>query len=101
MKTLITAAVAATLLAVNAGPAMAGEPDKGVKADATTIDVPASQQATPFTEQAAIPSAVHAPMAPNRGLELPSMATLIQPADPGYDQWWPPWTRLAGSGAGA
>ena len=87
MKTLITAAVAATLLAVNAGPAMAGEPDKGVKADATTIDVPASQQATPFTEQAAIPSAVHAPMAPNRGLELPSMATLIQPADPGYDQW--------------
>ena len=87
MKTLIPAAVAATLLAVNAGPAMAGEPNKGVKADATTIDVPASQQATPFTEQAAIPSAVYAPMAPNRGLELPSMATLIQPADPGYDQW--------------
>ena len=26
-------------------------------------------------------------MAPNHGLELPSMATLIQPADPGYDQW--------------
>ena len=87
MKTLITAAVAATLLAVNAGPAMAGEPNKGVKADATTIDVPASQQAAPFTEQAAIPSAVHAPMAPNLGLELLSIATLIQPADPGYDQW--------------
>ena len=72
MKTLITAAVAATLLAVNAGPAMAGE------------DVPASQ---PFTEQVAIHSVVHAPTTPNRGLELPSMAILIQPADPGYDQW--------------
>lgn len=93
MKTLITAAVAAIFLAVSAGPAMAGEPNKGVKADATTIDVPASQQETPFTERAAIPSAVHASMAPNRGpelpsgLELPSMATLIQPADPGYEQW--------------
>ena len=62
-------------------------PDIGLFAGGGEIDVPASQQATPFTEQAAIPSAVHAPMAPNRGLELPSMATLIQPADPGYDQW--------------
>ena len=87
MKTLMTAAVAATLLAVNAGPATAGEPNKGVKADATTIDVAASQQATPFTEQAAILAAVHAPMTPNPGLELPSMATLLQPGDPGYDQW--------------
>ena len=86
MKSLITAAVAVTLVAVNAGPAMAGELNKGVKADATMIDVPGSP-ATPLTEQAAIPSAVHAPMAPNRGLELPAMATLIQPADPGYDQW--------------
>lgn len=86
MKILITAAVAATLLAANAGPAMAGEPNNGVEADAT---VATSQQATPFTftGQAAIPSAVYAPMAPNRGLELPSMATLLQPSDPGYDQW--------------
>ena len=89
MKTLITVAVAATLLAATA---MAGEPNNGVKADAditTTIDVAASQQATPFTftGQAAIPPGVHAPMAPNPGLELPSMATLLQPADPGYDQW--------------
>ena len=80
MKTLIPAAVVAvTLLAVNAGPAMAGEPSKGVKADATTIDVPASQQATPFTDRGL--------ELPDLGLELPSMVTLIQPADPGYDQW--------------
>ncbi len=80
MKTLIpAAAVAATLLAVNAGPAMAGEPSKGVKADATTIDVPASQQATPFTDRGL--------ELPDLGLELPPMVTLIQPADPGYDQW--------------
>ena len=77
LKTLITVAVAATLLAVDADPAVAGEPNKGVKAEAATIDVAASQ----------IPSAIYAPMVPNHGLELPSMATLIQPADPGYDQW--------------
>ena len=87
MKRLITAAATATLLAVNAGPATAGDPNTGVKADGTTIDVPAPRQAAPFTKQAAIPSAVHGPMALNPGLELPSMATLIQPSDPGYEQW--------------
>ncbi|MCY4665401.1 MAG: hypothetical protein OXC00_12100, partial [Acidimicrobiaceae bacterium] len=70
-----TAAVAVTLVAVNAGPAMAGELNKGVKADATTIAVPAAQQATPFTEQAALPSAVHAPMAPNRVVAAPEQVT--------------------------
>lgn len=87
MKRLITAAGAATLLAVNASPATAGDPNTSVNADGTTIGVRAPRQAAPFTEQTAIPSAVHAPMALNPRLELPSMATLIQPADPGYDQW--------------
>ena len=90
MKALITVAATATatLLAATAmAGELSGEPNKGVKADATAIDVAASQRATPFTEQAALPSAVHAPMAPNPGLELPSMATLLQPGDPGYDQW--------------
>ena len=63
MKTLITAAVAATLLAVDLDPAFAGEPTKGVKADAATIALPASEQAAPFT------------------------INLIQPVDSGYDQW--------------
>ena len=87
MKSLITAAAAATLLAVNAGPATAGDPNTGAKADGTTVDVPASRQATAFTEQTAVPSAFHAPMALNPGLKLPSMATLTQPSDPGYDAW--------------
>ena len=63
MKTLITVAVAATLLAVDLDPAFAGEPTKGVKADAATIALPASQQAAPFT------------------------INLIQPVDSDYDQW--------------
>ena len=71
MKTLITAAAVATLLAMNADPATAGE------------DVPAFQL---LTEQTAIPAAVQTPMRPNRGLDLRSTAMLIQPADPSYDQ---------------
>ena len=73
MKRLITVAIVpATLLATNPGDSIAGEPYTRIKA---------------AIEKAALPRAVLAPAPLNPGLELPSMATLLQPNDAGYDQW--------------
>ena len=50
-------------------------------------NVPDSPEAPPFTGLTTALSSAHAPMGPNPSLELPSMTTLIQPADPDYNQW--------------
>ena len=85
MKTLTMAAIAATLLAATA---TASEQSGTVETGAAVHAREAARSGHgALSIEAAPPQAVHAAIAAPTRLEMPTMAGILQPADPGYDAW--------------